>query len=126
MAAGGRLCPLLGGCARRGAVPGPADRDADHFRNRGADADDAVEHDRRVAARLCHPCPRQGAFRTYSADAPRLSQRLRADPDAGRADARARSEEHTSELQSLMRISYAVFCLTNNSTDTHRTPLYNN
>src|SRR3546814_2856339 len=28
------------------------------------------------------------------------------------AKARARSEEHTSELQSLMRISYAVFCLT--------------
>src|SRR3546814_4740126 len=27
-----------------------------------------------------------------------------------------RSEEHTSELQSLMRISYAVFCLKNNST----------
>src|SRR3546814_7107035 len=25
--------------------------------------------------------------------------------------ARVRSEEHTSELQSLMRISYAVFCL---------------
>src|SRR3546814_5845525 len=25
--------------------------------------------------------------------------------------ARPRSEEHTSELQSLMRISYAVFCL---------------
>src|SRR3546814_1804006 len=30
----------------------------------------------------------------------------------GQADLRARrSEEHTSELQSLMRISYAVFCL---------------
>src|SRR3546814_2102314 len=27
------------------------------------------------------------------------------------ADAAVRSEEHTSELQSLMRISYAVFCL---------------
>src|SRR3546814_3489287 len=27
-------------------------------------------------------------------------------------DVRHRSEEHTSELQSLMRISYAVFCLT--------------
>src|SRR3546814_8985939 len=27
-----------------------------------------------------------------------------------------RSEEHTSELQSLMRISYAVFCLTNTTT----------
>src|SRR3546814_10016610 len=26
-------------------------------------------------------------------------------------DRRVRSEEHTSELQSLMRISYAVFCL---------------
>src|SRR3546814_8381519 len=26
-------------------------------------------------------------------------------------DANVRSEEHTSELQSLMRISYAVFCL---------------
>src|SRR3546814_3961063 len=26
---------------------------------------------------------------------------------------KARSEEHTSELQSLMRISYAVFCLKN-------------
>src|SRR3546814_10528910 len=29
----------------------------------------------------------------------------------GRSEAAARSEEHTSELQSLMRISYAVFCL---------------
>src|SRR3546814_7446695 len=28
-----------------------------------------------------------------------------------RARAEPRSEEHTSELQSLMRISYAVFCL---------------
>src|SRR3546814_4721160 len=28
-----------------------------------------------------------------------------------RACAKGRSEEHTSELQSLMRISYAVFCL---------------
>src|SRR3546814_7094673 len=31
-------------------------------------------------------------------------------PPAGRMPA-SRSEEHTSELQSLMRISYAVFCL---------------
>src|SRR3546814_10121777 len=30
-----------------------------------------------------------------------------------------RSEEHTSELQSLMRISYAVFCL---KTKTHKIP----
>src|SRR3546814_7424776 len=31
--------------------------------------------------------------------------------DNGRSIPTARSEEHTSELQSLMRISYAVFCL---------------
>src|SRR3546814_5481103 len=31
--------------------------------------------------------------------------------DIARAEIEARSEEHTSELQSLMRISYAVFCL---------------
>src|SRR3546814_6071682 len=29
----------------------------------------------------------------------------------------ARSEEHTSELQSLMRISYAVFCLKKKTTN---------
>src|SRR3546814_3975653 len=36
---------------------------------------------------------------------------------------RNRSEEHTSELQSLMRISYAVFCLKKkkNTTPTHYT-----
>src|SRR3546814_5262161 len=36
-----------------------------------------------------------------------------------------RSEEHTSELQSLMRISYAVFCLnkkTNNRSETTKPP----
>src|SRR3546814_7082234 len=32
------------------------------------------------------------------------------------AGCRLRSEEHTSELQSLMRISYAVFCLKKNKT----------
>src|SRR3546814_8077473 len=44
----------------------------------------------------------------------------RAQPGPGRLDGQRdrpgrvprRSEEHTSELQSLMRISYAVFCLT--------------
>src|SRR3546814_3198790 len=32
-----------------------------------------------------------------------------------------RSEEHTSELQSLMRISYAVFCLKKKNTKTNTT-----
>src|SRR3546814_5957665 len=36
-----------------------------------------------------------------------------------------RSEEHTSELQSLMRISYAVFCLKkkNNKRNKHKKPI---
>src|SRR3546814_7916224 len=33
---------------------------------------------------------------------------------------RNRSEEHTSELQSLMRISYAVFCLKKNKLKPHK------
>src|SRR3546814_10728547 len=37
-----------------------------------------------------------------------VPDRLRGEPVGNRG---ARSEEHTSELQSLMRISYAVFCL---------------
>src|SRR3546814_1135775 len=42
-----------------------------------------------------------------------------------------RSEEHTSELQSLMRISYAVFCLknkkqSNNKNNQHNIKLENN
>src|SRR3546814_8112155 len=41
--------------------------------------------------------------------------------------AKVRSEEHTSELQSLMRTSYAVFCLKkkkeNNTRQPHTTPL---
>src|SRR3546814_7424782 len=40
---------------------------------------------------------------------PANAERIAFTADAGRAV--ARSEEHTSELQSLMRISYAVFCL---------------
>src|SRR3546814_4849154 len=40
-------------------------------------------------------------------------------PSAERAELHAsRSEEHTSELQSLMRMSYAVFCLKKNNQTT--------
>src|SRR3546814_8175191 len=42
--------------------------------------------------------------------------RLRRRGDAADGE---RSEEHTSELQSLMRISYAVFCLKKKKTATH-------
>src|SRR3546814_1814602 len=41
-----------------------------------------------------------------------------ADLEKGFGDSPERSEEHTSELQSLMRISYAVFCLKKKTTNT--------
>src|SRR3546814_4297835 len=50
----------------------------------------------------------QGACRKRHAGVAALAKGL---PLPARS-ALARSEEHTSELQSLMRISYAVFCLT--------------
>src|SRR3546814_6869164 len=52
-----------------------------------------------------------------AAAAPALRDHLLADAETGKQAAirdQARSEEHTSELQSLMRISYAVFCLKKN------------
>src|SRR3546814_7195619 len=67
-----------------------------------------------------------GNYRCITAGAPRpIREAVHADLDRSRAiyahvdalarrlgaDAADRSEEHTSELQSLMRISYAVFCL---------------
>src|SRR3546814_3104280 len=54
------------------------------------------------------PSPRayaRGKELTCPAHLPCLS------PTARRCSRDMRSEEHTSELQSLMRISYAVFCL---------------
>src|SRR3546814_9157799 len=53
---------------------------------------------------------RAGAEGLLTPDAARL-----ADLDADGVLAQVRSEEHTSELQSLMRISYAVFCLKKNT-----------
>src|SRR3546814_17157583 len=51
-------------------------------------------------------------FRSAGQDAPLVVGEAAAAMFIGHAgDRRGRSEEHTSELQSLMRISYAVFCL---------------
>src|SRR3546814_7970542 len=72
-------------------------------------------HRRRAAGAARHAggagAPRRSRVRTPAARAPR--GRVDARPGLARAAAagRGRSEEHTSELQSLMRISYAVFCL---------------
>src|SRR3546814_8740835 len=52
------------------------------------------------------------AVRCIAGAAPAVPGRLAAERDGGRMRAlEQRSEEHTSELQSLMRYSYAVFCL---------------
>src|SRR3546814_7232946 len=67
-------------------------------------------------------CPRSLVARPPTASARRPSARRQRRRQGGRLFAqhnalasptarRLRSEEHTSELQSLMRISYAVFCL---------------
>src|SRR3546814_3206697 len=72
------------------------------------------------------------ALRDAAVDGPAVSRRWLHDagvcpqqhrPAAG--SERRRSEEHTSELQSLMRISYAVFCLKKkkkNNNKKHKTP----
>src|SRR3546814_9229612 len=74
-------------------------------------------------------------LRTPALRLPPLPGRTRPKAAPRRQHRRRRSEEHTSELQSLMRISYAVFCLkkkniksTNimkNTTSYHITPLNN-
>src|SRR3546814_9971956 len=56
-----------------------------------------------------YPVTQNGRARPFAAID--LSQHGAVSQVGVRADHRVRSEEHTSELQSLMRISYAVFCL---------------
>src|SRR3546814_8725221 len=63
-----------------------------------------VEVERAVAVRRRAVGRGRDRFHAVQADAGELRA------EAAHRD-RARSEEHTSELQSLMRISYAVFCL---------------
>src|SRR3546814_3622763 len=68
-----------------------------HRRDRSADA----KHQGLLPAAQQAICAYRRSTRRCATD---CSRRLR-------GDAQLRSEEHTSELQSLMRISYAVFCL---------------
>src|SRR3546814_7442558 len=73
----------------------------DHHDARDRPEDAAAVLDDAVAAIILHvPAERIG-----------LLCRLRGLELGGQRGDRHRSEEHTSELQSLMRISYAVFCL---------------
>src|SRR3546814_2483303 len=71
----------------------------------------------RASRRACHARSRP----TRRSRWPRRSRKTPPSRGSARATGR-RSEEHTSELQSLMRSSYAVFCLKKKTTDT---PSYN-
>src|SRR3546814_5719081 len=79
----------------------------------GADGSSRLAEGAIVGHRMA--CPRHASRRGTAVGA--HAERLR----AIEADLHAqggpgiRSEEHTCELQSLMRISYAVFCLNNNA-----------
>src|SRR3546814_1217999 len=68
--------------------------------------------------------PRHRDHRRTRGGAPGLPGRgPRAAAEEGQPAA-GRSEEHTSDLPSLMRISYAVFCLKHNTTYAHTTTLH--
>src|SRR3546814_1911516 len=71
-------------------------------------------------ARLGRAKPGQSSWSVTNA--PVLPSWFQPDPTSGPmvsgAPLSARSEEHTSELQSLMRRSYAVFCLEQKTSDT--------
>src|SRR3546814_979646 len=79
-----------------------------------------VHHDERGTADGGHPgawtrgrrLSAGGRLRQGAASRPQLRRIARAGVD----HRTCRSEEHTSELQSLMRISYAVFCLKKKNT----------
>src|SRR3546814_15710972 len=64
------------------------------------------------AAAVCRdPQPGAAGPRLSRKSASRLAGSMRWPDDMMGMNASSRSEEHTSELQLLMRISYAVFCL---------------
>src|SRR3546814_2718987 len=73
---------------------------------------------RRISRRTARSLPRGSRSAIPSPAASSSASRSSPERRAACRD-RRRSEEHTSELQSLMRISYAVFCLKKNKTETN-------
>src|SRR3546814_7360415 len=81
------------------------------------------------SGRIRRPMPEKGLrvrlrhrqIGTYGLSTRNISKAGLSDPCTETA---GRSEEHTSELQSLMHISYAVFCLTKKNKDRKMTILH--
>src|SRR3546814_4279039 len=76
-----------------------------------------LTRDSLVAAKLCYV---QAEFLMGKAPAVRTVNRWETDTVNGLMSKSTRSAEHTSELQSLMRISNAVFCLKKKQTKVNR------
>src|SRR3546814_7196704 len=89
---------------------GPCRRSAWHRGGRGASPADEFRGRAGRRARKFRAGARGPAEKNHRRAARGGRGRARSHP-ASPAGGAARSEEHTSELQSLMRISYAVFCL---------------
>src|SRR3546814_8371451 len=105
------------GAGARAARPGAICRPENLAAGRHIDQDRPDEHGgwprgARAAARLS---PRRIRGKPAGGDAGQ-GRHGQGDPEAGDGTLSARSEEHSSELQSLMRISYAVFCLKKKTT----------
>src|SRR3546814_3293780 len=97
-----------------------------HYVDRPAEITGVVVRDGKVVVpnrqRLKHRKTRLALQQPGSGDQ-RLKGRLSGLAGQMRQIDSMRSEEHTSELQSLMRISYAVFCLKKKSTHNNRTDI---
>src|SRR3546814_2194478 len=92
--------------AERASMVGEAGRRMDHhLRCPDGNGTVPLDRERPVAARPL------GGRRRAGGNARRRRREYDDDPRLRFPEAALRSEEHTSELQSLMRISYAVFCL---------------
>src|SRR3546814_9987843 len=82
---------------------------------KGADDVDFVDAppvvDRLILERARMQLRRNRSIVDQDVERPECANRLLNPRSDARVVAHVRSEEHTSELQSLMRISYAVFCL---------------
>src|SRR3546814_9724958 len=104
---GRKWCPGTESNRRHGDFQSPAlpTELPGHDRERGRRG--AITVSRRLCPASC-PCFR-GRRPDRLSDSPRPA--ISRGRDHGNPGYKRRSEEHTSELQSLMRISYAVFCL---------------
>src|SRR3546814_9707422 len=111
----GALADVEGAVARQLAVddvddaPRPRRHDDDARRQEHRLGNRVGNEDDRLAGAL--PEPQELLVQVVAGDLVERPERLVHQEEIGLEAERARSEEHTSELQSLMRISYAVFCL---------------